>query len=47
LFGIKSISKETARSAQRQTNYGSSKAKGDLGMAFIPVGESLEWVKGF
>ena len=47
LFGIKTISKETARSAQRQTNYGNTKAKGDLGMAFIPVSESLEWVKGF
>lgn len=47
LFGIKSISKETARSAQRQTNYGNSKAKGDLGIAFIPAGESLEWIKSF
>jgi nucleoside-diphosphate-sugar epimerase len=47
LFGIKSISKETARSAQRRTNYGSSKAKRDLEMAFISVGESLKWLKDF
>ncbi|HKK38907.1 MAG TPA: NAD-dependent epimerase/dehydratase family protein [Cryomorphaceae bacterium] len=47
LFGIKTITKETARSAQRQTNYESSKAKHDLGMEFIPVGETLDWIKDF
>lgn len=47
LFGIKSISKESARSAQRQTNYGNAKAQNDLGLKFVPVGESLQWVEGF
>ena len=47
LFGIKTISKETAQSAQRRTNYDSSKAKEDLGVEFIPVGESLGWMKAF
>ncbi|MGB6037615.1 MAG: NAD-dependent epimerase/dehydratase family protein [Cryomorphaceae bacterium] len=47
LFGIKTISKETARSAQRQTNYGNTKAEEDLGITFIPVGESLDWIKSF
>lgn len=47
LFGMKSISKETAQSAQRQTNYGNAKAKRDLGMAFIPVRESFEWIRVF
>ncbi|MCZ4407958.1 NAD-dependent epimerase/dehydratase family protein [Cryomorphaceae bacterium 1068] len=47
LFGIKSISKETAQSAQRHSNYGNSKAKNELDLAFIPVGKSLEWIKAF
>lgn len=47
MFGINSISKETAQSAQRRSNYGNSKAKNELEMAFIPIGESLEWIKGF
>lgn len=47
LFGIKSISKETARSAQRQTNYSNQKAIEELGMDFTPIRESLEWVKEF
>jgi nucleoside-diphosphate-sugar epimerase len=47
LFGIKSISKETARSAQRQTNYSNQKATEELGMDFIPIKETLEWVNFF
>jgi nucleoside-diphosphate-sugar epimerase len=47
LFGIKSISKETAQSAQRQANYGNSKAKNGLKLEFISVKESLEWIKAF
>lgn len=47
LFGIKSISKETARSAQRQTNYGSTKANTDLEVEFVLVEESLEWIHTF
>ncbi|MFT6998253.1 MAG: dihydroflavonol-4-reductase [Cryomorphaceae bacterium] len=47
LFGIKPISKETAQSAQRTANYNSSKANNDLGVKFIPIGESLAWIKVF
>jgi dihydroflavonol-4-reductase len=47
LFGIKPISKETAQSAQRTANYNSSKANNDLGVKFIPIGESLAWIKIF
>jgi nucleoside-diphosphate-sugar epimerase len=47
LFGVNSLTKETAKSAQRVARYDSSKAQKQFGFRFIPVSSSLEWLKEF
>ncbi|MEM9050869.1 MAG: NAD-dependent epimerase/dehydratase family protein [Bacteroidota bacterium] len=47
LFGIPTLTKETAKGAQSKSEYDSSKIKEEWGFEFIPISESLRWVKEF
>ncbi|MCH2213751.1 MAG: NAD-dependent epimerase/dehydratase family protein [Flavobacteriales bacterium] len=47
LLGIPALSKETARGAMSKSEYDSSKIKEDWSFKFIPISDSLSWLKEF
>jgi len=47
LFGIPSLSKETAKGAQSKSEYDSSKIREEWNFEFIAVEDSLKWLQSF